>query len=175
MATRAPPHDGADDQQHSGGSQSDYPCGLVAFGRSRRLRSVSRQWNQEPVAATSDGLYESRIFGGVPECIAQPANRSVETVIEVHESIGGPQAFAQLFPRHNFPGSFQQQGQDLKRLLLKTHLASVAAKLSALEIHFEKSEMDDPSLVIYQRHDLPHIVNANLPWFALYPPSYLFI
>jgi hypothetical protein len=53
-----------------------------------------------------------------------------------------PQHADDLIMRDQFAGAFQQQLQNLKRLLLQLDLGTVAAQFTGLEVEFEHPKAD---------------------------------
>src|SRR2546423_752956 len=74
--------------------------------------------SQEAVSAPGQSLNEARVIGVVAQRFAQLVDRPVETALEIHEGVGGPEFLLDLFPGHHLAGPVQQNGQNLKRLLL---------------------------------------------------------
>src|SRR5882724_6023363 len=99
-------------------------------GTSDRLRLRGRNstvhGRQQPIPAARHSLDESWILGRVAQGFTQPADGSVQTVVEVHIRIGWPQTSAEFFPGHDFSGTVEQHAQNLKRLFLQTDSGSVA-------------------------------------------------
>ena len=67
----------------------------------------------------------------------------VETVVEIHEGVGGPEFLAQLLASHHVASALQQQSQNLKRLLLQTKLGAVLAQFAGGEVELEYSKARD--------------------------------
>ena len=83
------------------------------------------------------GLDEARILGRVPEREPQTLDRGIEGVLEVDEGAFGPQAHAELVARNHIARTFQEQGQDLKRLILQVDTKPGLPELACPEIDFE--------------------------------------
>jgi hypothetical protein len=66
-------------------------------------------------------------------------------VVEVDERVGRPDPLLQFLARNYFARSLQQNLQELKGLLLESHLRSVLTQFSCILIQFELSEPDDGS------------------------------
>src|SRR5439155_7085328 len=101
-----------------------------ACRRNRRRwdRYTPRDGRDEPVAAPSQRLDESRILRRVIESLAKFSHRGVEAVVEVDE-FRGPQALAQLFAGDDGAGALEQKCQKTEGLLLQLHLDSVPPQL----------------------------------------------
>jgi hypothetical protein len=63
-------------------------------------------------------------------------------MIEIHESIGRPQASPKVFPGDDFTGTLEEHGQDLKGLLLEANLETVSAKLASAKVYLKGSKAD---------------------------------
>src|SRR5580693_3111702 len=95
--------------------------------KSGEFRAV--RWNcinnlnlgEEAVAATSNGFHKTGTLGGVAEGLADFADRFVETVVEIHEGVRGPELFLKFFTSYDIAGVLKQQGQDLEGLLLNAN------------------------------------------------------
>ena len=98
--------------------------------------------SDEAIAAPGQGLDELRRFGRIPECLAGLLDRRVQAVLEVHERVGFPEPFAQLLARADLARPFEQQRQDLSRLLLQPDPMALPVQLAAATIEFEWPEME---------------------------------
>ncbi|MGB2836464.1 MAG: hypothetical protein WBC30_12625, partial [Candidatus Sulfotelmatobacter sp.] len=54
-----------------------------------------------------------------------------------------PEFLAQFLARHHIAGALQQQGQNLKRLLLQAKLGAVLAQFASGKIEFENTKPRD--------------------------------
>src|SRR5262249_13562058 len=94
----------------------------TAAGRRRR-----RAWGRltpgdrcdELVPATGDGFDEARTARRIAERGPQLGERGRKTVIEIDESVGGPQRLPHLLARDDFARPLEQQEQKPQRLLLE--------------------------------------------------------
>jgi hypothetical protein len=75
----------------------------------------------EPIAATRHRLDERRLVGVIAERRAQTLDRRVEAVFEIDEGALRPQPQPQLVACDDLSGPFEQQPQNLERLLLQSH------------------------------------------------------
>jgi hypothetical protein len=64
-------------------------------------------------------------------------------VIEVDESIRGPEFVSQFLSRHQLPRPFKQCCQHLQWLFLELYLLSQLAQFAGVEIDRERTETDD--------------------------------
>jgi len=69
-----------------------------------------------------------------------PVDGFIHPVIEIDEGIGRPQAVAKLVPGHGLARPFEQHGQNLKRLLLKSEPHSLLVQLTGSKIDLEHAE-----------------------------------
>ncbi len=58
-------------------------------------------------------------------------------MVKIDKHIGRPEASSEFFPRHNLAGSFQEQRQDLNRLLRQPDLRAVLSELPCPEIQLK--------------------------------------
>ena len=86
-----------------------------------------------------------RRFGGVAQRFPQPLYSVIDAVVEIHEGVGTPYPLTQLLARHYFARLFQQDLQDLKRLLLQGDLDSLPGQFSGFFIQFERPETNYPT------------------------------
>ena len=100
-----------------------------------------RHRRNEPIASPRQSLDKPWIFSIVVECVAQLLGRGVETVIEVDQGAGRPQAFAQGVTRYDLSRVLQEHRQHLKWLLLQLQLEAIAAQLARFKVNVEGSEM----------------------------------
>ena len=98
----------------------------------------------ETVAPPGDRLDVAGRFGRVAHRFPQPLDDIVQPVFEVHESVRWPDPLLKFRPGEDFSRPFQQRLQYLEGLLWEFQLDAVLAQLSALQIHFETVEADDP-------------------------------
>ena len=66
----------------------------------------------------------------------------VQAAIEVGESLVRPQAILQLFPGYDFAGMGQQEGENLKELVLQLDPGAVPEQLARPAINIKDTETD---------------------------------
>jgi hypothetical protein len=81
-------------------------------------------------------------------------------MVEVDKRICRPQMGSQFFPRDDLARPLDQHHQNLKRLLLKPDLGSIATQFSGAEIGLEDSELDRPRPITRHR-SLPFLEPAK--------------
>jgi hypothetical protein len=86
------------------------------------------------------------MFCCVAQSVAEPLDCRVKAHIEVHEGVCGPELALQLFSGNDLTGVFQQQRQDLKRLVLKLDLQAVLAQLARAQVRLKRAEADPSGL-----------------------------
>jgi hypothetical protein len=64
----------------------------------------------------------------------------VQAVIEIHESVGGPDSLLEFFAGYNFARLFEQRLQNPERLLLQPNANSAFAQLSGTQIQLKAIE-----------------------------------
>ena len=72
--------------------------------------------SDESVAASRYGLNVTRFICGILQSFAQTIHRLVETVIEIHKSVGRPEALFELFAGNSFTWMLKKNGEHLERL-----------------------------------------------------------
>ncbi len=73
----------------------------------------------EAISASRQRLDKSGVIGGISQRFAQLVDRRVQTVVEIDEGIGGPVLITQFFASDHFARPLQEDGEDVKGLLLK--------------------------------------------------------
>jgi hypothetical protein len=74
----------------------------------------------EAIAAARQGLDEAGIIGRVAEGVTQAVHRRIQSVVEIHEGVGGPEVLPQFVARDQIAGTRKQVGQDVERLATQT-------------------------------------------------------
>ena len=103
--------------------------------------------SDESVAAAGQRLDEPRHIGRVPERIAQPANGSIQAVLEIDECLRRPQSLPQLLAGDEFAGTIQQRLENLKRLIGEIDPDAGLPQLARAQIQLEtrQSGREDPA------------------------------
>jgi hypothetical protein len=99
---------------------------------------------KETVAAPRNGFHKAWTFRRISKRVTDFVYRFVEPVIEIHESIRGPELFLQLFARYHLAGALQQNRQDLEGLFLQPDAQAMFVQFASAKIHLENSEADSP-------------------------------
>ena len=110
------------------------------------VRSALCDWSNEAVTELGQSFDVARLIGVIFQRFAQLFDGSVDAVLEVNKSVGGPQSVAEFFPRYQFAGMFEQDGQNLERHFLELDLAAVMAQFVGGEVGFEGAETGMTSL-----------------------------
>src|SRR5215472_7884261 len=76
---------------------------------------------EEAVAAASNGFHEAGTFGGVAEGLTDFVDRFVQPVVEIHESVCGPEFFLKFVTSYDLLGVPKEHCQDLEGLFLKAN------------------------------------------------------
>ena len=96
----------------------------------------------EAVSAAGKGFDVAWARGGVSEGLADFVDGGVEAVVEIDESVGGPEFLLELFARDDFASAFEKQGENLERLALQAELDAAFAQFAGAEIEFEDSKAE---------------------------------
>ena len=107
----------------------------------------------ETVAAARKRFDVARIFVGVAERAAQSLDRGVHAVFEIHEGVGGPEAFLQFLAGEEFAGLFEEKREDLEGAAGEADLAAVFAQLAGAEINLIGVEAKP----IHRRNLIAHV------------------
>src|SRR6266851_5308901 len=99
---------------------------------------------EEAVAAASNGFHKAGTLGGVAEGLTDFADRFVEPVVEIHESVRGPEFFLKLLASYDLAGVLEQHRQELERLLLKANPQTVFTQFAGTKIQFENPKSETP-------------------------------
>src|SRR5260370_12542220 len=94
-------------------------------------------FRKEAVAATSNGFHKAGTLGGVGEGLTDFADRFVEPVVEIHESVRGPEFFLKFLASYDFAGVLKQHRQELEGLFLKADSHAVLAQFTGAKIQLE--------------------------------------
>jgi hypothetical protein len=90
--------------------------------------AANRNWidnlniREEAVAAPGNGFHKARALSGVAEGLTNLADRFVEPVVEINESVRGPELLLKLLASYELAGVLEQHRQDLEGLFLKPYL-----------------------------------------------------
>src|ERR1700730_17739841 len=84
------------------------------------------------------------MLGAVAERVPEPADRSIETVVEIDKRVCRPQTGPELVASDDLARSFQQESENLEGLFLKPYPGSITAQFASPQIDFEDSELDHP-------------------------------
>ena len=126
---------------------------------SRGFRAVNRgcigsgDLREEAVAATSNGFHEAGALGGVAKGLTDLVDRFVEPVIEIHESVCGPERFLNLLASDDLAGVLEQHRQDLEGLFLKPNSQAVLAQFASSKIQLENPKTEPPTRVRVLWHE----------------------
>lgn len=107
---------------------------------------------EEAVAPPRNSLHKVRSLSRVAERLTDFADGFVETVVEIYESIRGPEFLLKFFPSHNFSGVLDQGHQELERLFLQANSQTVLAQLASAEVQFENPKAEPLTRVRFFLH-----------------------
>ena len=109
-------------------------CEFRAANRGRVGRFYFRE---EAITATRNSFYKARTFCGVAEALADFADRSVEPVVEIQESVRRPEFLLKFLASYDLAGVLEQHRQDLEGLFLKPYPKAVPAQFAGPKIQLE--------------------------------------
>jgi len=124
--------------------------GEFRAANSGRIRNFDLR--KEAVAATRNGFHKAGTLGGVPEGLADFADRFVEPVVEIHESVRGPEFLLKLLASYDLAGVLSQRRQDLKGLFLKPDSQAVLAQFARAKIQFEDPKTEPSANLMFFSH-----------------------
>jgi hypothetical protein len=103
------------------------------------LFGLPREWCDESITDSGQGLDEAGILRGIPEEIPQRVHRRIQTVLKTYVGVW-PETFFQGLASDNIPGSFEKKLQNLKWFFRKAHAHSVLSQFMRFEIDLEASK-----------------------------------
>jgi hypothetical protein len=107
---------------------------------------------EEAVAATGNGFHKAGTLGGVAEGLTDFADRFVEPVVEIHESVGGPEFLLKFLASYDLARVLEQHRQELDGLFLKPYSQAVLAQFAGAKIQFENPKTQPPANVMVLSH-----------------------
>jgi len=107
---------------------------------------------EEAVAATRNCFHKSRTLGGVAERITDFVDCFIDSVVEIHEGVYGPECFLKLLACYEVAVALKQHHQDFKWLFLKPDPQALLPQLARLEIQFEDSKSEWPARLTFFLH-----------------------
>src|SRR5215470_4689134 len=118
-------------------------AGFRRNGRTDGSRLLRLQRTDKAISPAWQGFNKTGTAGVFAEGFPQPGDGVVQAVIEVDESVGGPQPVAQLIPGDDLAGLFQKNHQYLKRKALNRELDATFAQFRGAEVQFKHAEAHD--------------------------------
>lgn len=138
-------------------------CDLLQGGSFvRRRRLLRRDGHHHPVPKFRKSLYvpgfACRVLQDAPEFL----DRSIKSLLEIHECLFRPKQVVQLFARNNFPGAFDEYHKDLKGLRAEL-------QFNAPFIEFPRPwlQLVRPEMVVGNLHRHEHTLGVTLVDSAL--------
>jgi hypothetical protein len=89
-----------------------------------------------------DGLHEARDLGVIAERDTEPADGSVQTVLEIDEGSMRPEPLTEFLPPDELARPLEQRQQNAQRLFLQRNAESALAELAAGDLQLERAESD---------------------------------
>ncbi len=119
-------------------------CGAVTILPPVRADDRGRLYffhgSDEAVPPSGQRFDVSRCLRRVSQHLANPGDRVVQAVVEIHERIRGPQPGPDLFAGDEVAGRLQQQRQHLNGLPLQTQLHAAFAQFPRMQIELKRIE-----------------------------------
>jgi hypothetical protein len=97
----------------------------------------------EAIAALRESLDKTHIASRIAQSLSQFVDRRIEAVVEINKDFIWPELGTQILATDQFSRSFQEQGQDLKRLTGETNLGAVLPQLTRLQVNLIALEADE--------------------------------
>ena len=104
---------------------------------------AARPWvhrTDKPIPVPGQRLDVVGILRVVAQCLAESQDRRVDAVLEVDKGVDGPEFLLEFFPRHHFPGMFEECSENLEGPFTKLYLFAVAPKFARPNINLEVGE-----------------------------------
>jgi hypothetical protein len=95
---------------------------MKRLGRRRGFLRRSADRDKEAVAPARESFHKAGIFSGVAESVPKSFDCSIEAVVEVYKRLRGPKTGLQVLASNDLAGPLQEKGQNLKGLVLESHL-----------------------------------------------------
>src|SRR5882762_7056569 len=89
------------------------------------------------IAPARKGFYESRTLGRISKNFAQPHYRIVQSMIKINKRIAQPEPIPQLLARNHIARLFQENGENLERLLGHLESQAVLANFAGSQVNFK--------------------------------------
>jgi hypothetical protein len=89
---------------------------------------------EKAIAPSSNSFDKAGTLGGVAESLTDFAYCFVEPLVEIHESVYGPEFFLKFVASYDLAGVFQQHYQDLEGLFLKANSQAELAQFAGAKI-----------------------------------------
>src|SRR5690349_634 len=80
------------------------------------------------------------MIGRITERFAQAPNRVIQTMVEIDECMGTPEAHMKGLARDQFAWMLKQQGQNREGLLLKPNPMAILPQLATVKIQLERTK-----------------------------------
>jgi hypothetical protein len=119
----------------------------MRFRRGRRQSFVCRVANgcgidesdlrEKAIAATRNGFHEAGALGGVTEGFTDFVDGFIEPVIEIHESVRGPNFSLELLASDDLAGMVEQHNENLQWLFLEADAEAVFAQFTGAKVQFK--------------------------------------
>src|SRR5439155_26237806 len=89
------------------------------------------------VAPARKCLHESRTLGRISENFAQPHYRIVQSMIKINKRIARPEPVPQFLARNHIARLFEENGENLERLLGHLQSQYVLANFAGSQVNFK--------------------------------------
>ncbi len=120
-----------------------------------RLRRTGKELhrNDQAVTALGECFDIARGIRIIVERHTEFLDRRTEALLKIDVSVRWPEAATEFTAPDYFAGAIQQQGENLKGLLLQPYAKAVLAKFATGEISFKGAEAEDTRGVTQFMHD----------------------
>src|SRR5271156_454721 len=95
---------------------------------------------EKAVAPPRNGFNKTGTLRRVAESFTDFADRFVESVVKIHESVRGPKSFLKFIAGYDLAGVLKQQRQKLEGLFLKANSKPVLAQFAGAKIQLENAK-----------------------------------
>ena len=106
----------------------------------RRFRRSYLDWTDEFVSLLRQRSHVSRRGGIVAERGSDLTDAEIQSAIEVHEGVVGPDGAAQLLARHRPARALEQRGEHVRGLRLQMDRPPLARQLEARRVEEKHAE-----------------------------------
>jgi hypothetical protein len=116
-------------------------CRLLLSRRGNGFHELLH-WCYKPITDTLFSADEPRSGSRVSQGVTDLIDRRIQAVIEIDKSFSGPNSLTKFFPADQLARPLEEDGQNLKRLVLKTKLNTMLPQFVSDNVQFKHTKTD---------------------------------